>query len=263
MKDFLSIGEISSLFGLSVQTLHYYDRIHLFEPAVRDLQNNYRRYRFDQVYQLASIRYLRKMGCSVQDIKQFLNSRNPDRSISFLRNRSVTLRREWAELMRIDEAIFRKINFIERKLANLDTESIEIRWYPERYYFPIGSEEQLYMDDSFYFYPTMAFYEDDLKLFGAYVEDAASGLPEGGAVPPPTAAIPAGYYLTGCHCGSYDKVTARIREIRNAYSHLELGSLTTTFNIIDQFVERNSENYITEIQIYIQNYQSSADDGER
>ena len=52
-------------FGLNVQTLHYYDKVGVFKPSDRDPGNRYRKYRFDQIYELASIRYMRKLGYSV------------------------------------------------------------------------------------------------------------------------------------------------------------------------------------------------------
>lgn len=253
MKEYLNIGEIGSLFGLNVQTLHYYDRIGLFKPECRDNNSKYRKYKFDQVYQLASIRYLRKMGYSIENIQQFLNSRNPDRTIELLKIRSQALHDQWQEMMRIDEAIQRKIHFIEKKLATLDMSSVEIKWFPERQYIPIGSEEQLYMEDSFYFYTTIAFYEGNLKYFGAYIDTDVPMLnidsTKGNSLITDT--IPEGRYLVGYHKGAYESIGERSRQLQMMHSELCFGNLVANFNIIDQFVERNSENYITEIQIQI------------
>ncbi len=248
MKEYLTISEIGSLFGMSTQPLHYYDRIGLFQPAVRDSGTNYRQYYFDQLYQLASIRYLRKMGCSVKDIQQFLNSRTPERAIDALRRRSQELHDQWDRLIQVDEAIMRKINFIEKKRVNLDTSSIELRWFPQRWYIPIGSEDRLYMKDSFYFYPTVVLYEGDTKYFGAYLDAAADGIP---ADPnsPVLSAIPAGQYLVGFHQGPYEKIQESFSRIRARYPELQEGEPAVAFNIIDQFVERDNKNYITEIQM--------------
>lgn len=253
MKEYLNVSEMGSLFGLGVQTLHYYDKINLFKPAERDARTGYRKYRFDQVYQLACIRYLRKMGYSIEDVQKFLDSRNPENTIDLLKERSQVLQAQWKELMRIDEAILRKIQFIEHKRANLVLDSVEIRWFPERRYIPIGSEEALYMEDSFYFYPTIAFYEENLKYFGAYLDISIDGLRlDGSRIDGPvTTSIPAGNYLVGYHKGSYEQVEERFAQMRAKYPSLSLSPLTVNFNIIDQFVERNSENYITEIQIQI------------
>lgn len=253
MKEFLNIGEMAEIFGIGVQTLHYYDSIQLFQPSARDPKTGYRKYRFDQVYQMASIRYMRKMGYSLEAIKDILDSRNPEDTIDLLKKQSGALREKWMELMQIDEAIQRKIHFIERKRLKLNTEAIDIRWFPERYYIPLGNEENLYMNDSFYLYPTIAFYEHDLKYFGAYLDLSLDGLnvTEAGIDPQITQIIPSGNYLVAYHVGPYERVEERVRQLRDQFQHKQLSVCAINFNIIDQFVEQNNENYITEIEIQI------------
>lgn len=250
MKAYLTVGEMGRMFGLNVQTLHYYDKIGLFCPQLRNEENGRRRYRFDQVYQLATIRYLRKMGYPLEDVRVYLNSRSPVHTMELLKERSAALRAQWQELMRIDEAILRKLQFMEKKQEQIGWEGVVRVALPERRYIPIGSEEILYMKDSFYFYPTIAFYEENLKYFGAYVNgpDMGEDLPE---VPEATLSIPAGEYLVAFHRGSYDEIPDHIARMRQEYSSLKLSPLTITFNIIDQFVENNVDNYITELQIRI------------
>ena len=187
MKKYLSVGELARTFGLDVQTLHYYDSIGLFQPEIRDEKTRYRKYRFDQIYQLASIRYLRKMGHSLDHIQAYLDSRNPENSLDLLGKRSEELQRQWAQLMRINEAIERKIQFVNDERSHLALTEVVVRSFPARYYIPIGSEEILYLEDSFYFYPTIAFYEGDLKYFGAYLYEpthaAATRMPVANSVP--------------------------------------------------------------------------------
>ncbi len=254
MKEYLTVGELARTFGLDVQTLHYYDSIGLFQPALRDPKTHYRRYRFDQIYQLASIRYLRKMGYSLDDIQQYLDSRSPEDTLNLLNKRSEELRREWAQLIRVDNAIRRKIQFVDQRRGDIRLDAVETRWFPQRRYIPIGTEEILYLEDSFYFYPTIAFYEGDLKYFGAYLyapvdrpEARSAGVPAEGA-----SVIEAGYFLVGYHKGPYETIKTRIAEMRASHPELKLGARVINFNIIDQFLERNNERYITEIQIPIE-----------
>ena len=51
-KEYLNVNELATLFGLKVQTLHYYDKIGILKPSYRDPNNGYRKYRFDQTYKL-------------------------------------------------------------------------------------------------------------------------------------------------------------------------------------------------------------------
>jgi DNA-binding transcriptional MerR regulator len=75
MKDFFTIGELADLFAIDVQTLRYYDKIGLLIPSHRNHANGYRLYKFDQVYQVASIRYLKRLGYSLEQIREYLDSR--------------------------------------------------------------------------------------------------------------------------------------------------------------------------------------------
>jgi len=253
MKEYMTVCEIGELFGLSVQALHYYDSINLFKPAFRDERTGYRKYKFDQIYQLASIQYLKKLGHSLDEIKDYLCTRNINGTLDILKERSRNLHEQWHAMILIDNAIQRKISFIERKLYNLNTDCIELKWFPERRYIPIGPEEALYNRDSFYFYPTIAFYEENLKYFGAFIDNATDGIVADDDIikPEETEVLPAGQYLVGYHVGSYENITRTFDSMYNAGSDLHFGKRIAAFNIIDQFVETDPNNYITEIQMMI------------
>lgn len=62
MKEFLTIGELANIFNMDVQLLRHYDTKGLLVPQVRNSENNRRFYHFDQVYPLATIRYLAATG---------------------------------------------------------------------------------------------------------------------------------------------------------------------------------------------------------
>lgn len=63
-KEYLNVHELASLFGLNVQTLHYYDKVGVFKPSDRDPGNRYRKYRFDQI-----MSWLRSVICVSLDIR--------------------------------------------------------------------------------------------------------------------------------------------------------------------------------------------------
>jgi DNA-binding transcriptional MerR regulator len=254
MKEFMTIREVGDLFGLSVQTLHYYDAIDLFKPAVRAEKTGYRKYKFDQVYQLASIQYLKKLGYSLDQIKEYLSTRNIANSLEVLKERSFYLHEQFEALIQIDKTIQRKISFIERKLFELKRDSIEVKQFPERRYIPIGPEENLYNRDSFYFYPTIAFYEDELKYFGALIDIEGDGVraEEDMVKPEETAVLPAGRYLVGYHVGPYEDIKNTFYRMHMARRDLRYGACIAAFNIIDQFVESDSGKFITEIQMKLE-----------
>ncbi len=250
MKDFLSIGEISILFGLNVQTLYYYDSIKLFYPRYRDPKSGRRRYEFDQIYELATICYMRKLGYSLEEIMNQRKTQHVGPTLLSLRQRSEELHRQWQELFAIDEAIQRKIRFIEEEVDGIRPGEIEVRSYGVRKYIAIGEEEMLYRHNSFYFFPTIAFYEGERKHFGAYLYPGEQQIPEV-ALKEKILEIPAGDYLCTYHPGPYEKVPETIRRLRASHPELTLDDVAINFNILDQFVENDSANYITHMQIRI------------
>ncbi len=256
MKDFLSIGEMSALFGLNIQTLYYYDSIGIFKPRMRDAKNGRRKYEFDQVYELATICYMRKLGYSLEKITEKRSTQHAHSALESLRQRSDELHRQWMELFSIDEAIQRKLTFIEEEIKNMCKDEIFIRHYESRSYIAIGEEELLYRQNSFYFYPTIAFYQGEKKYFGAYLYPAGEPVSEL-IRKDQIREIKAGDFLCGYHSGTYETVPATIERIRNARPDLKFEDLTINFNILDQFVENDSSNYITLTQIRILNIETN------
>ena len=124
-KEYLNVNELATLFGLKVQTLHYYDKIGILKPSYRDPNNGYRQYRFDQTYKLASIRYMRKLGYSIEAVRDFQDTKDPDEALQRLKERSAAIHEQWEEMMRIDHAILRKIQFIEDSKDEIDYEELE------------------------------------------------------------------------------------------------------------------------------------------
>lgn len=254
MKGTLNIGEISSLFQLNVQTLIYYDSIGLLVPAERNPTNGYRRYRFDQIYKLATIRFLHRLGYSLKEIRaSYTESRDIDSTLEQLRTQSSVIRKKAENLLNTDRAIQQKIHFIEQELLKIDIECVSIKEFPERHFFPIGSEELLYGDDWFYLNPTVVFYKNDSKYFGAYLFDDGENtiLQKEMTDSLRFHVIPAGRFLCGYHQGAYEHIYESAQRIRDAGGDLDLADVSINFNIIDQFVERDSRNYITEVQFPI------------
>lgn len=63
------IGDFSSISGISIRTLRYYDDIDLFKPKEVDLFTNYRYYTIEQLDDLKLINELKEIGFSLEEIK--------------------------------------------------------------------------------------------------------------------------------------------------------------------------------------------------
>ena len=76
MKQYFKIGEIAELFDLNIRTLRYYDQIDLVKPEFTEPSSGYRYYSTAQFEPLNTIRYLRDLGMSLDDIRSFLRGRD-------------------------------------------------------------------------------------------------------------------------------------------------------------------------------------------
>lgn len=70
-----TIGEFANLFGISKQTLFYYERNNIFVPNMI-ADNGYRYYTMDQYYIFEIIITLRKLGIPLKTIKNYVEHRN-------------------------------------------------------------------------------------------------------------------------------------------------------------------------------------------
>lgn len=98
MKEFLSIGELAKIFDMDVQLLRHYDAKGLLVPQVRNSENSRRFYHFDQVYPLATIRYLRRLGYPLAQIRDFLHNNALRDNLEMLSEQAEKLRRQCDEL---------------------------------------------------------------------------------------------------------------------------------------------------------------------
>lgn len=245
MKKHLRIGELAGLFHLDVQTLRLYEEKGLLLPEGREPGSNYRYYLFDQVYPLTLIRYLRRLGSPLSEISSFMCRRSFTETCSYLRHQSETLQAQLQELLRLDAVIQMKIAFTERELQNLCPEKISVERLDAMRYIALGNLSEVFSNEQFYLYPTLAFYRNAEQTFGAYLI---------GEVPKDCEqtihVIPAGKYLTGYHSGPFPKIHETFAHMRSAVD-LPLSEDVVCINIIDQFVEVDPENYITKILIEI------------
>ena len=73
-----SIKEVADISGVTVRTLHHYDKIGLLSP-IKNESNNYRMYSDYDLEKLQQILLLKEMGFSLQKIKDFLSSKDYNR----------------------------------------------------------------------------------------------------------------------------------------------------------------------------------------
>lgn len=73
MKEHFTIGEISTLLGLSSHTLRYYDKIGLLRPTTINEKTGYRYYAYHQLFTLERIRHLQLLGFDLDEIRDIIS----------------------------------------------------------------------------------------------------------------------------------------------------------------------------------------------
>ncbi|WP_099189665.1 MerR family transcriptional regulator [Tepidibacter mesophilus] len=132
MKDKLSIGEFARLRNITTETLRHYDRIGLLKPIKVDTKTGYRYYSILQYEELGTIKELRQLGMSIDEIKKYFNNRNLEQSVNILKDKYYELKNRIKELQQLEESIKEKLNHLEDISQVLDFENIDIKQIKER-----------------------------------------------------------------------------------------------------------------------------------
>lgn len=82
---YLTVGELSKLYGVSKQTLLYYEKMELFTPYVVE-ENGYRYYTVKECEDLEIILHLKKLNIPLKDIKLYLEEKDSKLLEHLLRN---------------------------------------------------------------------------------------------------------------------------------------------------------------------------------
>ena len=130
-ENYFTAGELASMFGISKQSLLYYDKIHLLSPDFIS-EHGYRHYSITQYLDLEIIVNLRSLDIPINDIQDYLNNRSREKLDEIFRKKD----RACADIIRENERIRNSISVITDKL-NEDRKELRnqvfIRSYPPRY----------------------------------------------------------------------------------------------------------------------------------
>jgi len=119
-----TVGEVASLAGVSVRTLHHYDAIGLLEPSERS-NAGYRLYGDGDLAALQQILFFKELGLRLDDISRIM--RDP----SFDRRRALELQRRMltdksAQLTRMAAAVNAALDAMERGVTMDEKDMFEV-----------------------------------------------------------------------------------------------------------------------------------------
>ncbi len=113
MNRGFSIGEVSKLHNVSIQTLRHYDKIGLLKPAYINEKSKYRYYSVDNFIMLDFIKQCKVMGLALEDIKDLINNYTSVNSILDI----ITKQKEIiAERIKELENVKENVNMLEYKI---------------------------------------------------------------------------------------------------------------------------------------------------
>ena len=129
-NNLFTAGELANLFGISKQTLLYYDKINLLSPNFIS-ENGYRHYSIQQYLDLEIIVNLRSLNISISDIKDFLQNRSKEKFFSLLNKQ----KRSCETIINENEEIIRTIDVIENNIQQSYPQVFDqplLNWQNER-----------------------------------------------------------------------------------------------------------------------------------
>jgi len=118
-----TVHELALISGVSVRTLHYYDKIGLLRP-LRIEQNGYRKYGTEQVDKLQQILFYKELGVSLKKIKSILQNENFDREKE-LEEQLTALLQKKEELELLIENVKRTISSVKGEETMSDKEKFD------------------------------------------------------------------------------------------------------------------------------------------
>jgi DNA-binding transcriptional MerR regulator len=120
----LTIGAIARLAGVTVRTLHHYDRIGLVVPGERT-DGGYRLYGRRQVERLQEVLFFRELGFGLEEIRRIVDEPSYDRAAALARQRTLLVERA-GHLQDLIEAVDGALDAEKRGTRMTNEEMLEV-----------------------------------------------------------------------------------------------------------------------------------------
>lgn len=111
-KKYYSIGMVSSICGVPIKTLRYYDQIGLLIPEIRKEGSNYRQYTHSQLITVLIIRQFRFLGFGLNEIRHILEKNSLVEMQSIIRQKLQDMKSEMMKL----EQVYKDAEILLRRL---------------------------------------------------------------------------------------------------------------------------------------------------
>ncbi|WP_047382585.1 MULTISPECIES: MerR family transcriptional regulator [unclassified Cetobacterium] len=270
MKKYYSIGEISKIYNISVDTLRHYEKIKLLEPAMKK-ESGYRYYTNEQIWKLNNIRNLRGLGLGLDDIKGFLETRSVSSTEKILNSQLDIVERELEKFNKLKEELLIKKSNLEYFKNEVIFEVPELKEIPKRRVIKskgqvkedgdidfkikllsiktLSENDFLFIDNEYggtlskenFFNGNYNVYEETFVINNEGTEDGEE--------------IGSGLYVTVFYKGYYSesyKYYEKVKKFIEKRNLIIKGDIFEIFHV-DIHSTENVEEYITEIQVPVEN----------
>ncbi len=272
MNSFFSVGELSKLQNISRQTLIFYDKIGLFQPAYVDPDNGYRYYSSSQLDALDTILLMKKMGLSLDEIRVYMQDYTADSSILAMKRQLSVLTSQIEELQMLKSRVEHRCAQLEHARdvrewgERVTLEQVKRRYLLTQAVEPPYTLEQTslatkqcfvraFREHIPVFFQIGAVIPYENLLSGRYTEATQVFLPiEKSRHTKDVTALPEGQCLVTYHVGDYPSIgRAYCRLMEYAQEHqMKIVSDAYELAINDYLSTGDEREYVTKILLYVE-----------
>jgi len=130
MKKYYTIGEVSKIYDIATDSLRYYEKKGLVIPQRRD--NGYRIYSLEEIWRLNLIKDLRKLGFSVEQIKNYIDDRNIRKTKELIEREIILIEKEIKPLIRVQNKLKSKLKLIKELEESNTCDNIQVKKIRDR-----------------------------------------------------------------------------------------------------------------------------------
>jgi DNA-binding transcriptional MerR regulator len=261
----LTISKLAKLALTTRDTLLFYDRIGLLEPAIRG-RNNYRYYSERELLKVSFIRTFQSLGVPLKDIGELLEKRTPETVLAILSEQMESIEEQRKQLEQAHLLLDTFRNTIEGALP-LDEETITLRWCEEKpllvgprndYSGERGVADNL-IDAYRYFQKRVSALEINYPVWSLYEK---GGIKKEGRIFPTRFYLntpkgpdrkDAGWYVIGCARNGYGGASELFRRLF-AYiegKELELAGRSYEEYLLNEISVKDPDEYLIQVSIAV------------
>lgn len=261
----LTTAKFAELHNINKRTLHYYDKIGLFEP--QDVgENKYRYYNLSQSIELENILMLRELGMSIEELSDYIKAPNEDKFIQIADTKVEEINQEMERLQYMKKLLLlkkgqvevsKKVDKCEMKVVDCDEMYLLIT--------PFIMSNNASSLETLMFHLKQAWEFSQYKIgCGTYVSvdklrNTDSPKYDGFFTPLPQKVdskscfkLPAGKYIYGYVKGEWKHISVLYEEIFAYVDDNFLEMLGPAFEIgINEFAISNADEYVTQVMVMV------------